>query len=326
MDQYSCFSGFLPQNHPIFARQILPDGHIPVTCSLKNTAYCRRLGPADLHRQPAATAQRTAIGGGNVLVKGQPLMRSFQCHFRLKTQFRLQGLHLVAGHIGRIGKDQIQRFRSQLLLVAEHISCHRPHRRMLRARAGQSPGSVPSQIGKGIRAFFQAGDPGGGNQPLQPKANTAAAGAQIQNLRFLFARQQLGAGLAQKLGVRPGISTPGPTSSSKSRKGHRPARYCSGYRCARFSTSCSSRFFCAFGQLAVHPAPVSACHQLHQAGCIEGGILHTGLFQPGPRPGMGSPGRAAYHSPSSGRLGSTGFTAAMATSIMESSGSKVVSR
>ena len=35
---------------------------------------------------------------------------------------------------------------------------------------------------------------------------------------------------------------------------------------------------------------------------------------------------AAYHRPSSAFSGSTGVTAAMATSIMESSGSKVVSR
>ena len=253
-------------------------------------------------------------------------MRSFQCHFRLKAQFRLQGLHLVAGHIGRIGKDQIQRFRSQLLLVAEHISCHRPHRRMLRARTGQSPGSVPAQIGKGIRAFFQAGDPGGGNQPLQPKANTAAAGAQIQNLRFRFACQQLGAGLAQKLGVRPGNQHPGTHLQLKVQEGPPARQILQRIPLRPLFHQLFQPIFLRLGQLAVHPAPVSACHQLHQAGGIEGGILHTGLFQPGPCPCMGSPGRAAYHSPSSGRLGSTGFTAAMATSIMESSGSKVVSR
>ena len=125
-----------------------------------------------------------------------------------------------------------------------------------------------------------------------------------------------------------GQSTPGPTASSKSRKGQLPQRYCKGSRAARRRVSASSlaASSASSGRSVSRASP--ACGQPEQlpgvevrvgTACRRQTLFHFPDGGPGQHP-------FAHHVPSSGFSGKTGVTAAMATSIMLSSGSKTVSR
>lgn len=144
-------------------------------------------------------------------------------------------------------------------------------------------------------------------------------------MAYLF--QRLSPQLAKQFGFRPGNQHPRPHLQIKIQKAPAAQQVLQGVA-----------FRPALGQLGqlllllrvqgIHrPAPLASCHKFHQAGGIKGGMLHTSLLQKCTNlvQCLARNGRN-HHKLSSGRWGSTGVMAAMATSIMESSGSKVVSR
>ena len=163
-----------------------------------------------------------------------------------------------------------------------------------------------------------------GAQALDAQPHAAAAGAEVQHRRAAFARQPLRALLHQQFGVRPGAEHAGAHRQLKVQEGPAAQNVLQGLPGGAAGGEFLQPGQGGLVQRRVLPAPALPCLRLDQRRRVEGGVLHArglqppaGLVKSLPRP---------HHLASSGWSGRTGVTAAMATSIMESSGSKVVSR
>ena len=192
----------------------------------------------------------------------------------------------------------------------------------------QGAAGVLPEIPQGFGAFFQAGDGGIRAQGFDPQPQAAGAGAEVQHPGVLHPFQLFHCRLGHHFGVGPGAQHPRPHRQLKVQKRPPAADILQRFtaRPPDGHLFQSGRFFRAEGLAG--QAGIPPCCQPEQLPGIKIGVGAAGLFQPGLDLGQGLPGGQAggYHLPSSGFSGSTGLTAAMATSIMLSSGSNTVSR
>ena len=290
-------------------------------------------------------------------VKIQPVGAGGQGHGGLPGRLGLQARHLLRRQVGGVGDDQVQPALGQRLPVGEQVPFHHLHRgrgpggqaqpgvqgRLVESvglqqilhpagdgfqRPRQGAAGVQPEIRQGLRAFFQADDPGVGPQGFHPQAQAAGAGAEVQHPGVFHPVQQPDGRLGHHLGVGAGAEDPRPHRQLKGQKGPPPADVLQ-----RLPAGPAGRqLFQAGGflrrQRPVRQPGVPAGRQPEQLPGVKAGVRAAGGFQAGFHLGQGLPGGQAggHHRPSSGRSGSTGLTASMATSIMLSSGSKTVSR
>ena len=253
-------------------------------------------------------------------VKYKAILPRCQRHGRFLRHFGLQLPHLGRGQVGRVGHDEVQLPFRQSLPIGEQISLHRGQMQPI----GQA--GIPGQIRKRRRAFFQARHLCRRAEPLDAQAQTAGPGAEIQHLRVLDAPQQFGGGLGHHFGIGTGAEHTGPHRQLKVEE--RPA---AAEVLQRLTVGTAGgqgfqlRRLCG-GQRSRGQPGVCAHRQPEEFSRVKIGIGAARLGEPGLHLPQRRAGQDAFvhHLPSSGSSGSTGVTAAMATSIMLSSGSNTV--
>ena len=190
----------------------------------------------------------------------------------------------------------------------------------------QGTAAVLFQIDKCLRAFFHTGHLRRRAKPLDAQPQTAGAGAEVQHPGGFHPCQGAGGGFRHHLGIRPGAQHPGTYCQIKVQKAPDAAQILQRLplfptetqRFQRLRLTCRQRLV---GQPHIPPGGkpeqlpgIVIC--IRTAGGGKAG-LHLFHRRPGQHPFL-------YHLPSSGFSGSTGVTAAIATSIMLSSGSNTV--
>ena len=283
------------------------------------------------------------------LIKYETVFPGFQCHGRLFGHFGLQFAHLLRCQVGRVRDDEVELPLRQALPVGEEVTLHRlcgagrlhaPVESRLFKRRGiqhvfgaaapsfQGQTGIFLEIDVGFRALFHADDLRRRAEPLDAKAQTAGTGAEVQRPGRFHARQHLGSRLSHHLGISTGTEHARPHGQFKVEE--RPAAAEVLQRLP--GRTANGQFFELFRfggvQWTVRKADVPACRQPEQLPGVEICVRTARRRQPRFHFFDRCPGqhRFAHHLPSSGSSGSTGVTAAMATSIMLSSGSKTVSR
>ena len=256
-------------------------------------------------------------------VEHKTVIPCFQCHGRFLRHLRLQMLHFLRRQIRRVGHDQVQLPFRQALPVGEQVPLHGLHRR---GCAGQGSVHILFQIAEGFRAFFHAGDLRVRAEALDPQPQTAGAGTQIQHTGRFYARKGLRGGLGHHLGVGAGAEHPRPHDQFKVQKAPVTAQVLQRLPRLPAQAEGLQPGSLRFGQGRVRQPDIPPGHQPEKfCGVVirirASGRRQTG-FQLPHRVPRGHTCR--YHLPSSGFSGSTGVTAAMATSIMLSSGSNTV--
>ena len=292
-------------------------------------------------------------------VKHKAVLSCFQRHSRFLRHLRLQMPHLLGGEVGRVGYDQIKLPFRQALPVGEQVALHRLHRigwlclcaqsvqrrppvkgrgicllkgsrlqQVLRLPAlpFQGAAAVLFQINKSFRAFFHAGHLRRRAEALDAQPQTAGPRAEIQHPGRCNARQGIGSRFRYHLSVCPGAEHTGANGKVKIQKAPDPAQVLQRFPLLTARAEGFQLFRFLRGQHPVGKAGIPpGCHA-EQLPCIVIGIRTPCSG----KPGFHGPHRFArgqtsnYHLPSSGSSGSTGVTAAMATSIMLSSGSNTV--
>ena len=282
-------------------------------------------------------------------VKYESVVPGLQRHGRLFRHLGLQLPHLLRRQVGRIGDDEIQLPFGQGLPVGKEVALHRLRSagspeapiegRCLKGRSIQhifGAAALPLQgqtgvlfeVGIGLRAFFHAGNDRCRAEPLDAEAQTAGSSAKIQYTRRFHACQHPGSSFGHHLGVGAGAEHPRPYSQLKVEEGPAAAEVLQRLpSCAAEGQRLQSGRFVGVQRAVCEPG-VPACGQPEQlpgvevrvgTACRRQTLFHFPDGGPGQHP-------FAHHVPSSGFSGKTGVTAAMATSIMLSSGSKTVSR
>ena len=254
-------------------------------------------------------------------VKYQSVRTGLQCHRRFPRHLGLQLLHLGGGQVGRVGYDQIQFSFRQSLPVGEQIPQHRRCGRFV-----QGVFRVLLQIPERFGAFFKAGHHGIRAEPLDAQPQTACACTEVEHLRLLHPRQQPGSSLGHHLRIRPGAEHPRPDSQLEIEERPAAAKILQRFAVGAAHGQRFQPIGLRRGQGLVCQAEIRPRDQPEQLPGVKIRIraacrrqpcfdLPHGLLRAHPR---------AYHLPSSGSSGRTGVTAAMATSIIRSSGSKTV--
>ena len=120
------------------------------------------------------------------------------------------------------------------------------------------------EIGVGLPLFFHADDLRRRAEPLDAKAQDSRVPQARPAPRGASTPASISAAVSATTSVSArGQSTPGPTASSKSRKGQLPQRYCSGSRAARRTVSSFELLLLAasgngFGQKGGRPGSMPA--------------------------------------------------------------------
>ena len=194
---------------------------------------------------------------------------------------------------------------------------------------------VGLQVLQRLRAFFHAGHAGTGHKMADANAQAASSGAQVQHpgLRFSHLLQQLNGSFAHHLAVCAGAEHTGADFEGQPQKVPLPCQVLQRHPLHALSRQFRQALSLRPGKRVKQQARIFSSGNAQQfagvvisigAACGLQSILHHAhsLARQNARQLLW--GKRRYHWPSSGFLGSTGVTAAMATSIMSSSGSKVV--
>ena len=271
---------------------------------------------------------------GNGPVKDQSVSASVESGARLILNLPLQGREIPAGYIRRIGGQQMKPFKPLRALRTQHIKAYRLHR---------PPGAadVLREKSEGGGEPFHGTHKSGGKFPRQPQRHRSAARAQIRNaqpcavpclrlfptqprrplaheqLRFLAGGQNA---LAYgKLHVKKGPHA----EQILQRTALRPLINVREKTAGQFLLR-------RFVPMQNQALPIHAKMALKQANRVKGRAVNPGLFQTAAsfpirllQRHFAHPQPPTISSPFSGI---TSFMAAIATSIMESSGSCVVIR
>ena len=175
-------------------------------------------------------------------------------------------------------------------------------------------------------AFFHAGHLRRRAEALDAQPQTAGPRAEIQHPGRGNARQDIGSRFRHHLGVCPGAEHAGANGKVKIQKTPDPAQVLQRFPLLTARAEVFQLFRFLRGQHPVGKAGIPPGRRTEQLPCIVIRI-RTAC---GGKPRFHGPHRfprrqtCTYHLPSSGSSGSTGVTAAMATSIMLSSGSNTV--
>ena len=182
------------------------------------------------------------------------------------------------------------------------------------------------QIAVCRRALLQTGNLCRRAEALHAQPQTACAGAEVEHPGCLHPSQHSGGGFGYHLSIGPGAEHAGADSQLKVKEGPAAAKVLQrlpGRTAGRqgFQPLCLLCTQRSIGKAGIparcQPEELGRVKICVGAACGAQACLHLPDCCPGQHP-------CGYHLPSSGSSGRTGVTAAMATSIMLSSGSNTV--